>query len=123
MSETKIKLTQEMKQGYIDVIHKIWPNVLNRYSADDVTEEVAEIIDTVLNSITNCSNGMALVHELFEDFYMPFKINKWRTLIKEAFDVFSDWLDALEENRKYKVCVTNAAWQWRSVIEMALMGL
>lgn len=123
MSESQIPLTPEMRQGYIDVIHKIWPNVLDRYTANDVTDEVADIMDTVLNSIVSCSEAMALIHELYEDFYMPFKINKWRTLIKETIDVFSDWLDALEENRQYKVCVTTAAWQWRSVIEMALMGL
>ena len=54
MSEQKMPLTPEMRQNYIDVIHKIWPRVMDRYNANDVTDEVVDMMDTILNSIAEC---------------------------------------------------------------------
>ena len=122
MAKNIIPLTAELRQSYIEVIHKIQP-ALSNFTADDVTEEVANHMDSVLNSIVRCSNQMALVHELFEEFYMPFKINKWRKLIKKVSELYQDWRDRLEEQPRYKSCIATAALNWRSTIEMALMGM
>lgn len=122
MSDTKLSLTPELREHYILAINKIWPDFQGRFNSNHVTDEVADMMDTVLNSISQCSDAMALIHELYEDFYMPFSLNKWRKIIKEAIDVYQDWLEALDEDRTYRVCVLNAARTWKSSIFMALSG-
>lgn len=123
MSEQKMPLTPEMRQNYIDVIHKIWPRVMDRYNANDVTDEVVDMMDTILNSIAECSKAMEIIEEIYDEFYMPFKINKWRKIVSGALDVFEVWIKDLETHKRYQICITSAAWKWRSVMEMALMGL
>ena len=124
MSEAKMPLTPEMREHYIRLIKKIWPGVaMNRYSASDVTDEVVDTMDFVLNEIVECSRSMSVVEEVYTSFYMPFTINKWRKLVKETLSVVEAWLDAVEENKVYLSCVVTAARNWRSHVEMQLMGL
>lgn len=122
MAEQKLPLTPQLRENYIRAVHKIWPDTVGRYKASHVNEEVARIMDNVLNEIAECSKSMALIHELFEDFYMPFKLNKWRKIIMETIDVYVDWLDALEENRVYRSCVVGASRNWKSPMSLALEG-
>jgi hypothetical protein len=45
-----MSLTNEQKAGYVAAIAAIWPNMSNN-SIGNISDEVAEIMDTVLDSI------------------------------------------------------------------------
>ena len=119
------QLDNELKQQYLNAIKIIWDDTpsLRRYGINHITERVVEVMDKVLEEIAGCSHTMAGPHALFENFYAPFGINKWRTILRKSFKVFKKWTDTIKSNRRYRMCIYNVARNHRTDIEDALMGI
>ena len=117
-----MSLTNEQKAGYVVAIAAIWPNLSNN-TVNNISDEVAGIMDTVLESIKTCSLGFAAIDILFDVIYNTSTATTWKDLLVTAFNAVSDWVNALMNNQQYQACVVTAAANWRSAIEMALMGI
>jgi len=126
-----VTLILEEKQKYVSIINKIWSGSMNYNSVDNITEEVADEITFVLDEIKKCSENIdTLLEMLMEAFGRIYaKGMKWRKLIKEKAvkpgkkTYVQDWLDELQKDNVYNACVVTAAVNWKSSVQMKLMGL
>jgi hypothetical protein len=115
-------LTSEQKAGYVAAIAAIWPN-MSYNDVDNISDEVAEIMDTVLDSIKTCSIALAGINALYDSFYGIATGTSWRDVLAAAITTIASWIDSVRTNQTYKACVSTAAANWRSAVELALMGM
>lgn len=119
-----IKLDSELKQRYIEAIHILWPGPdIAEFGADSVTESVVELVDSVLERIASCSKPVAGIDAMFQNFYVPFSIDKWPTILKKFFKVYKKWVDTLRKNRRYKLCINSVTRDTHSEIKTRLIGI
>jgi hypothetical protein len=114
--------TNEQKAQYVAAIAAIWPNISNN-SIGNISDEVVEIMDQVLSAIRQCSQAFAVIEAVFSVFYGA---GSWRDILVNALasgTSVGNWIAALRGNVQYRACVVTAAANWRSAIELALMGL
>lgn len=117
-----MSLTTEQKAGYVVAIAAIWPNMSNN-TVNNISDEVAEIMDTVLDSIRTCSVALAGVEAAYNMFYDMATGTSWKDVLASAINAIGGWITSVRTNQQYQACVTVAAANWRSAIELALMGL
>jgi hypothetical protein len=43
--------------------------------------------------------------------------------LDSAISAIAGWIDSVSSNQQYRACVVTAAANWRSAIELALMGM
>ncbi|MDR2165360.1 MAG: hypothetical protein LBO79_07040 [Zoogloeaceae bacterium] len=114
--------TNEQKAQYVAAIAAIWPNMPNN-SINNISGEVVDLMGQVLNSIRDCSQAFVAIDATFSLFYDS---GSWGDILANALINginVGDWIAALRGNMQYNVCVVTAAANWRSAIELALMGL
>ncbi|MDR1062568.1 MAG: hypothetical protein LBL48_01290 [Azoarcus sp.] len=118
-----MSLTAEQKAQYVAAITAIWEGSVSNNQASNITDEVADIMDTVLDAIKECSQAFAVVNITFSLFYGA---GSWKDILVNALangTSVGNWIAALRGNMQYRACVVTAAANWRSAIEMALMGI
>ena len=98
-----MSLSTEEKQLYAGFIHNVYNGAVHA-DADDITPEVADICDKLA-------------------FYgKPFL--SLRTVLKKfAGSLVEKWIETIVKDRRYRVCIAAAALNWRSALEMELMGI
>ncbi len=112
----------DLRQDYVDAIATIWPNMQNN-SIENINEYVIAAVDGALTSIQQCSKAMIGIDATFRIFYGA---TSWSDIIKNAKKAgkkIKEWLEVLNASRRYQICVSKAALQYRSVVEEALYGL
>ena len=118
------KLDNELKQHYIEIIHKMWPSPdIEACTADSVTEDVAAFMDSLFEKIASCSAPMAGIEQIFKNFYIPFNIDKWSDILKKSFKAFEKWMNTLRKHKTYKLCIDNVAAAARNEIRLKLQGV
>lgn len=120
-----MSLSIEEKEVYVAFFQELYHNALS-VSVDDITLEVAQMGDKMIDTIYQCSKQMIWAHALFAVFYgLPslsvksFLIKFGKAAVKNA----KKWLDVLNKHRSYRTCVIAVANQYRTLLEMALNGL
>ena len=97
-----------------------------RADADDITPEVAGICDEMLAAITRCSIGMTVPDAIFQTFYAkrPESLGNVLERIGEAAHAaVTQLVEVVLANQRYRSCIVTTALNWRSRLEMALMGI
>lgn len=117
-----MSLSTEEKQLYAGFIHNVYNGAVHA-DADDITPEVADICDKLATAIAQCSKGMVWPEAMFRAFYgQPF--SSLRTVLKKfARSLIEKWIETIVKDRRYRVCIAAAALNWRSTLEMELMGI
>jgi len=119
-------LTIEEKEEYVELIDFIWSGSMQNNTVDNITEDIADDMAFLLSEIKTCSNNLQLLKSMFEDIYKPGMV--WRTLIKNTAmqpakkGYTKRWAKKIKENKIYKVCVDTGALNWKSHIQIKLMG-
>ena len=94
-------MTPKSKQRYIKLIHELWPTT-KHYTADDVNEEAAQIVDYVIDEIVRVCRPIAIFEALIKNI-IPLLIHKNpRDIAQDLYELFRDLLDAVRGNRRYK---------------------
>jgi hypothetical protein len=117
-----MSLTNEQKAAYVAAIDAIWPGLPSN-NIGNISDEVAEIMDTVLDSIKTCSKALAGVEAVYDVFYDVVTGTSWRDVLVSAIGAIAGWIDSVRTDQLYRICVVVTAANWRSAIQMALMGI
>ncbi|WP_448101163.1 hypothetical protein [Luteibacter jiangsuensis] len=96
------------------VAASIWGQSLA--SSWDMNAEVGDILGTVTHEIMECSAAFSLVPKPVG--WVP----GWSYIAKSALSVVA-YITGVSSDRVYKTCVTAAALNWRSAIELASAGI
>lgn len=95
-------------------------------SAGNITPEVADVADKMFNAIRECSKGMAVADAAYSAFYgntVSTLSALLKALSKTAVKSTTNWIKATKTNYRYRNCIAATALQWRSPLQMALMGI
>lgn len=118
--EKLVALTGSDKQKYNELIQMLWKGSVPS-SVAQITSEVADIVDKVIDEIYDCSNAfagtIAFITSIGGVWILP------RMLIKEHFEGLLGWLIDVQDNTTYKACSNQATLNWKSSLTLALMGL
>ncbi|MDR2164062.1 MAG: hypothetical protein LBO79_00135 [Zoogloeaceae bacterium] len=121
-----MSLTNDEKAQYVAAIAAVWPVDMPNNNVNNISDEVAGIMDQVLQAIKECSQAFAGVNIVFAVFYGVFPPSSWASVLVNALQSGTSvtaWIEALRGNAAYNACVVTAAANWRSAIELALIGL
>ncbi|WP_323175277.1 hypothetical protein [Neisseria cinerea] len=120
-----MSLSTEEKQLYAVFIHNVYNGAIHA-DADDITPEVADICDKLATAIAQCSQKMVWPEAMFREFYgRPFLSLRavLKALKKLAQSSVKKWIETVATDRRYRICMATAALNWRSALEMELMGI
>lgn len=120
-----MNLTYEEKELYVAFIQTVYQGAIP-VTANDISPEVVEIADKMLNAIVQCSRQMAVTHAVYSVFYgkVPISIGQILKLLgKAAAQSVKSWIKTGLSDRRYKSCISSVALNWRSPLQMALMGI
>jgi hypothetical protein len=120
-----MQLTNEEKAQYVAAIAAIWPNMPDN-ELDNITDDVADVMNKVLGEIKKCSEAFAVVAPIFSVIYGSFPPTSWPSILVAAAlsgGSVSAWISALNGNMQFKACVMVAAANWKSVVQIALVGI
>lgn len=117
-----ITLTQDIKEAYIGMVHKLWPQT-HHYTANDVNEDVVRIVNTVVEETLRASQGVSGVIEALEELLPLYRAKTLWKFVKKTIKLFREVAEGLESHRRYRFIIDTARLKYRSPIEIALMGL
>lgn len=145
-----MSLTQEqVQQAYADTINILFGGAV-RAEPEQINEQVILHVDMMVSEIANCSKNMTeLSFNLIFNALLLVGSGKIATAAANLFGVYADnflvrfmleyeptgiayqpvsellhqWVQALMRNRLHKACILTARANWRSKIEIELLGL
>ena len=127
MTNTNERTYGELNGCFVVFIQKVWKNSLYA-DVSMITPEVEEVANTVFTQIRNCSYSLAAINATYEAFYSGGNI--WETLVgmgetgvTNIVAEVAGWIDTLYGSGNYYACINGAAVYWRSVMDLALLGL
>lgn len=117
-----MSMTQEDKEYYIELIHDIWPSTQG-YTADDVNEDAARIVDFVVEEVESVCRPIAYFGYIIRDLAPLMRNRSPLTMTKQFAKLFKHLYDTARSHPRYRVISDSAALKNRSLIEIALMNL
>lgn len=115
-----MSLTSTEKQRYSQLIQNLWNGSVSS-STSQISEDVADIVDTVIDEIHNCSDAfagtLAFIAAIGGTWLLP------RKIIKDYYNALNDWISDVEGSITYQACINQATLNWKSALALALMGL
>ncbi|GHE64394.1 hypothetical protein GCM10018785_36570 [Streptomyces longispororuber] len=91
----------------------IWPD---QAAGWDMNTDVADVLSQATGEILRCSEAFALVPR-------PPGFVPGLSYLRSYWKQLRDYFLAVKENRTYRVCVVNAARNYRTAMELASMGV
>jgi hypothetical protein len=118
-----VVLDANARHIYHDLIQSLWEGVVLS-TPDQINDECVSIINTVLESVIDCSKKLALTESLIKQIFPSATARQLTTrLVKSFVKALKNWMSASRGQRVYQACLNTAKLQWRSPIEIALLGL
>lgn len=101
--------TQE-QQVYYDLIIDFWPYLKNRFTADQVTEEMVQVCNELLSNIASCTKVVKPLVDLYKGFYSVTRPDGWVAILLGSAKTVHNWLHKVKNSRNLGVtaCVNNA---------------
>ncbi|MDD3575413.1 MAG: hypothetical protein PHT38_00840 [Halothiobacillus sp.] len=116
-------LTQDEREKYNNIIQALYGGAVSS-SPDQITDDVADVVNTILNSATECSKAVTITATLIELLFPPSGIIDFTVaVIKTGYNAISDWIDQCQNNQIATACLDSAKLNWRSPLQMALLGI
>lgn len=131
----------ETKQMYAQAVNVLFGGTI-AVTADEITNEVIVLTDTMITEIANCSRnitkiGFEIIYKVTVGRVIDAGVNAFSNnllseiLINEATDdiqeeiktTLENWVYALMGNRRFLMCINAAKLRYRSPLVIALMGL
>lgn len=126
--QERVALTQDVKQTYADAIGILFGGVLTA-TADQINDQVVEHVDTMLREIVKCSEKITSLS--FDLFYKIVVEKSGVRILGELFEKIAnkvkeyieDWVKTLSKNYQFAPCLAAALVNWKSTIEIDLLGI
>lgn len=118
-------LTQQEKELCVVFIKNLYNNSFP-VSTKDITPKVAKLVEEMLNKISNCSTAVAGVHAVYSSFYGKVPLNlTWiiRQLRNSAGKTMASWIKMLLSERRYQMCINTVAWNYKTKLQEAVIGI
>jgi len=126
-------MTEDQQYAYLLTIQKIWPWVFDSVQAWEVNDEMAEIVDIVLEEIADCSQAMFFIDFTVDTLHQELILRRAARALGQTvywlytyvyspisnYKTVKNLIDVIYENSSYRVCVNTAAWQWRTPMDLA----
>lgn len=132
---------KDVQVAYANAIEILFGGVI-KAEPSQVTEQVIKDVDTMIYEIANCSKNIVqigidiiykvtvergigavkglFIDNLLLDILFDKATQNQQDYIKELFD---EWMHKLIGNRRFRACIYQARRNWRSKVEMELMGI
>jgi len=117
-------LTPEEQVAYLAFIQMFWPGTFDYMQPWEVSDEMAAIINTMIETVADCSQGLASVQILTEFLFdvigakKPKTSEEWEDFIEEHYEIIAQAFGNMRYNRKYRACINVTSANWRSTFEM-----
>jgi len=113
-------LSAEEKAKYLALIQQFWPWNYTNMQASEVNNIMAGIINTMLEEINRCSRGLAAM-EVLTNFITggPKSPKDWANFIRKNHEAIGQALGQINKNRMYRICINNAARNYKSAFDEA----
>lgn len=141
MSEPTLDKSQ-IQQVYSEAISVLFGGAITA-EPEQITEQVIQAVDTMLNEIAVCSRLVsnvsfnvlyaillspmvgAVVDKVLDPYHVNFlqKMAIKYTANKTVKTVLQEWVNHLSANRRFIGCINQARANWRSKIQIELMDL
>lgn len=141
-------MTNEERQMYVSIIKKLYGNTIS-VSDDQISDEVAEIVNNILVSIRTCTGNLGIFTSIVQGVadglrsvaeFVTFNLihdiltgkvgqNNFVSSLKESFGTafvisfVTTWTDILLNNKQSTICVNTAKLNWKSALAIALLGI
>lgn len=116
-------LTQEERETYHELVQRLYGGTVSS-SPSQITEDVADIVNTILDEAVECSKAVAITQALISLLFPSTSVISFtKNLVKTGYSAIMDWLAASEGNEAATACIESAKLNWRSRLELALLGM
>ncbi|WP_151713385.1 hypothetical protein [Acinetobacter bereziniae] len=141
-------MTYEERQMYVSIIKKLYGNTIS-VSDDQISSEVAEIVDNILVSIRTCTENLGIFTSIVQGVadglqsvaeFVTFNLihdiltgkvgqQNFVSTLKENFGTafvisfVTTWTDILLNNKQSTICVNTAKLNWKSALAIVLLGI
>ncbi|MCG7412071.1 Uncharacterised protein [Moraxella lacunata] len=131
---------EQVKEAYAKAIEVLFGGVVQA-SPNEITEQVIQDVDKMISEIANCSQNIAkigidIIYKAtigrvvdaatgyFDNILIDTLLDEATSDIQDKIEeLFSAWIMALMGNRRFVACLYQARRNWRSKIQIELMGL
>lgn len=114
---------QDDREKYHALIQQLYGEVINS-SPSQIDENVVDVINTILNSAVECSKAVAITPSLIQLLFPSASAIQFTvSIVRTGFDAISSWIEASQDNQIAISCLESAKINWRSTLEMALLGI
>lgn len=131
---------EQVKEAYAKAIEVLFGGVVQA-SPNEITEQVIQDVDKMIGEIVNCSKNIAkigidiiykatigravdAVTGYFDNILIDTLLDEATSNVQDKIeDLFNAWVMALISNRRFVGCLYQARRNWRSKIQIELMGL
>jgi hypothetical protein len=116
-------LTNDQKAYYHQTIQNLYGGVV--YSSPGmITESVADVVNTILDEAMECSKAFAVTEQLLNFLYPSGTFGDLTyDLFEGAYEAITNWIKVIETNRVYEACINTAKLNYRTPLELALLGI
>ena len=116
-------ITEEEKQAYNDLIQNLYDGSLNS-SPEMISQEVIDIVNTILTEAIECSKAIAITEELINILFPSGTLGRLtKDIVTSGLQAIFNWIDAIQGNRIYSICLAQAKLNWKSPLQLALIGI
>lgn len=139
-------MTLQERQMYVNIIKKLYGTTIY-VDESQITDEVVEIVETILKEIRNCTKSLgifisivqgladalqataeALPKEIIEDMLKDQDLEWIRNMRKNFTEAFVEsfvttWINILTGAQQSTICVNTAKLNWKSALAIALLGI
>lgn len=139
-------MTLQERQMYVNIIKKLYGTTIY-VDESQITDEVVEIVETILKEIRNCTKnlgifisivqgladalqatGEALPEEIIDDMLKDQNLEWIRNMRKNFTEAFVEsfvttWINILTGAQQSTICVNTAKLNWKSALAIALLGI
>lgn len=121
---------QEKQQAYVDAIEILFAGAI-KLQAYQINDQVMKSVDSMITDITKCSQriasfGFDVIYKLTVDtvlgMYIPVLVIKLGTSFAVK-QLLKKWVTQLTSNYQFIACLNVARANYRSRIEIELLGL
>jgi len=103
----------------------VWQGTLQDNELENITDSVAQDVDSVLYAIKYCSDAFKNLFPLYAPMYAIVSPTMWviYALSQPQPLAFSSWFGDLRKHRTFRTCINATALNWKSQIKNGLWGI
>jgi len=121
----KYSLSYEEQQAYLELIQEFWPWNYYNLPPEKISDDMAEIVNTMVAEIANCSQGLETIYrgvKVTMRFMMggiPRSLMEWANFIVKNRNDLMKTFGIMKTNKRHQMCINSTAWYWKTPFEIS----